>query len=289
MMLKATNLNSVREAVVMNPSLAIRRCRYGTMTYLKKDIYVGRSLDIYGEYSEAEAGLFRQLLRAGDIALDIGANIGAHTVAMAQFVGPSGAVYAFEAQRVVFQIMCGNLALNEIGNVHAFPSAVGRASGSVKVPVLNYSGIDNFGGIAVGTEDGEEVDLVTIDDLNLPQVKLMKIDVEGMELDVLLGSKATLARCRPLLYVENDRTAKSHALVTQLFQDGYRLWWHTPPLFNAENFLGNPQNVFGGIVSFNILGIPKEYSGEQPNMREIRTPEEATNYLRSLEGAKTNP
>jgi FkbM family methyltransferase len=286
-MLKASELNSVREGVGMNQSLAIRRCRYGTMAYLKRDVYVGRSLDLYGEYSEAEAGLFRQLLRTGDIAIDIGANIGAHTIPMAQLVGPTGAVYAFEAQRVVFQIMCGNLALNEIGNVHAFPSAVGRVTGSVKVPVLNYSGVNNFGGIAVGAEDGDEVGLVTIDDFSLPRVKLMKIDVEGMELDVLQGSKVTLARCRPLLYVENDRAAKSHALVAQMLQGGYRLWWHTPPLFNPNNFLGNPQNVFGGILSFNILGIPKEYSGEQPNLREIRTPEEATDYLKGFERAKS--
>jgi hypothetical protein len=181
------------------------------------------------------------------------------------------------------------LALNEIGNVHAFPSAVGQVAGSIKVPVLNYAGIDNFGGIAIGTEDGEEVDLVTIDDFNLPRVKLMKIDVEGMELDVLLGSKATLARCRPLLYVENDRAAKSHALIAQLFQDGYRLWWHLPPLFNEENFLGNPQNVFGGILSFNILAIPKEVAGEQPNLREIKSPEEAANFLESFKRAKSEP
>lgn len=275
-MLKASAINAARPA---NSALGLRRCRYGTMMYLRRDMYVGRSLDLYGEYSEGEVALFRQVLAAGDTVLDIGANIGAHTVAMAQLVGPAGSVYAFEAQRVLLQILCGNVALNEFANVHAFPSAAGRARGRIAVPALDYTRVDNFGGIAIGQGGGEEVDLVAVDELRLRQVKLIKIDVEGMELDVLQGCEDTLNRCRPLLYVENDRAQQSSSLVAHLLRKQYRLWWHMPPLFNPANFLGNPQNVFGNIVSFNIFASPRERAGEQPNLREIRSPEEATQWL----------
>ena len=54
--------------------------------YLLNDAYIGRSLDVYGEYSEGEIDLFRQLLRPGDVAIDAGANIGALTVGMARLV-----------------------------------------------------------------------------------------------------------------------------------------------------------------------------------------------------------
>jgi len=270
-MLKASQINDMRASG--DSMLAIRRCRHGIMMYLRQDMYVGRSFAEYGEFSEGEVEVFRQCLGPGNVALDIGANLGAHTLPLAQLVGPSGAVFAFEPQRVLFQILCGNVALNDIGNVRALPFALGRSAGSIKVPALDYAGINNFGGIPLGTEHGEDVTVIALDQLGLAQVKLIKIDVEGMELDVLGGAGATLARCRPVLYVENDRADKAEALVARLQQEGYRMWWHTPPLYNPANFLGNPQNVFGNIVSFNMVCLPRETAVPPRGPREITSPQ----------------
>jgi FkbM family methyltransferase len=263
-------------------TLAIRRCRHGTMMYLSQDRYVGRSFTEYGEYSEGEVDIFRQCLRPGDVALDIGANFGSHTLPLAQLVGPSGKVFAFEPQRILFQILCGNVALNELPNVHALPVALGRAAGRTKVPALDYRGANNFGGISLGGAQGEDVPVVALDQLEVTTAKLIKIDVEGMELDVLAGAMATLARCRPILYVENDRAAKAEALVAQVRDAGYRMWWHMPPLFNAANFFGNPTNVFGNIVSFNMLCLPRESTTAIQGMSEITSPQEASALLRGL-------
>jgi FkbM family methyltransferase len=262
--------------------LAIRRCRHGTMMYLRRDMYVGRSFAEYGEYSEGEVDVFRQCLRAGDVALDIGANFGSHTIPMARLVGPSGNVYAFEPQRILFQILCGNIALNEIANVNALPVALGRAAGRTKVPALDYRGANNFGGIALGATQGEDVSVVTLDQLEVTRARLIKIDVEGMEIDVLAGAKQTLARCRPFLYVENDRAHKAEALVAQLQEDGYRMWWHVPPLYNPANFLGNPTNVFGNVASFNMLCVPREMATQVSGMPEITSPQEASAFLRGM-------
>jgi len=262
--------------------LAIRRCRYGTMMYPRQDRYIGRSFTEYGEYSEGEVELFRQCLGAGDVALDVGANLGAHTLPLAQIVGPSGTVFAFEPQRILFQILCGNVALNEITNVHALPVAVGRAAGRAKVPALDYRGATNFGGISLGSAQGEDVPVVTLDQLEVSKARLIKIDVEGMELDVLAGAKATLARCRPILYVENDRAEKAEPLVASLQDAGYRMWWHTPQLYNPKNFLANPQNVFGNVASFNMLCLPRETATQVQGMREIASPQEASAVLRGL-------
>jgi FkbM family methyltransferase len=262
--------------------LAIRRCRYGTMMYLRQDKYIGRSFAEYGEYSEGEVDLFRQCLRPGDVALDIGANFGAHTLPLAQLVAPGGTVFAFEPQRILFQILCGNVALNEIPNVHALPVALGRAAGRAKVPALDYRGARNFGGVSLGGTQGEDVPVLTLDQLEVSKVKLIKIDVEGMELDVLTGAKATLARCRPILCVENDRADKAEALVAQLQDDGYRMWWHTPSLYNPANFLGNSTNVFGNVASFNMLCLPRESTTVIQGLREITSPQEASALLRGL-------
>jgi hypothetical protein len=96
-----------------------------------------------------------------------------------------------------------------------------------------------------------------------------------MEREVLEGATATLARLRPLLYVENDREEKSAALIGRLFELGYRLYWHLPALFNPQNYAGNGDNVFKGIVSINMLCIPKSLTIELKGFREITSAEES--------------
>ncbi len=286
-MLDPDDINAVRAPG--DSMLAVRRCRHGTMMYLRQDMYVGRSFTEYGEYSEGEVEVFRQILQPGDVALDVGANLGAHTLPMAQLVGPTGAVHAFEPQRILVQILCANVALNELANVRALPFALGRAPGGTKVPALDYRGANNFGGISLGGAHGEDVPVITLDQLGLARIKLIKVDVEGMEIDVLAGGKATLARCRPILYVENDRAEKAQALVTQLQEDGYRMWWHAPPLYNPANFLGNPHNVFGNVASLNMLCLPRESATTIQGMPEITSPQEASTLLRGLAKAKPTP
>jgi FkbM family methyltransferase len=232
-------------------------CRHGRFTYLLNDAYIGRSLDVYGEYSEGEIDLFRQLLRPGDVAIDVGANIGALTVAMARLVQPGGAIVAFEPQRTIYDILCNNLRLNGLAHVTAFRRAAGAEAGTIHVPPLDYGRRDNFGGVALGGAQGEQVQLVTIDGLGLPRLRLLKVDVEGMEYDVITGARETIARFGPALYVENDRAEHSQRLISLLFDLGYRLWWHITPLFNPKNFFGHPQDIFGDVVSFNMIGFPR--------------------------------
>jgi FkbM family methyltransferase len=228
------------------------------MLYNVHDKYIGRSLDLYGEFSEGEVEVFRQIVKPGAVILEVGANIGAHTVFLARAVAPEGRVFAFEPQRLVYQTLCANLALNSITNVSCWHAAVGRAAGEVLVPVLDYAQPNNFGGVSLGaTREGEAVPVLTIDSLQLTRCALIKVDVEGMEREVLEGAVATIQRCKPLLYVENDRREKSAALIQTVDALGYALFWHRPPLFNPKNFAGNPDNVFGRIISANMLCCPK--------------------------------
>ncbi|MFP3594979.1 hypothetical protein SB689_23840, partial [Chryseobacterium sp. SIMBA_038] len=79
-----------------------QQCRYGTMIFNRNDDTIGQSLIKYGEWSEAETFLFSQIVRQGDTVVEVGANIGSHTVMLSQAVGDSGVVFAFEPQRHVF-------------------------------------------------------------------------------------------------------------------------------------------------------------------------------------------
>jgi FkbM family methyltransferase len=238
----------------------IKQCRHGRMLYNVNDIYVGRSLDLYGEYSEGETELFAQIVQSADIVVEVGANIGTSTVWFAKQVAPTGVVIAFEPQRVVFQMLCANVALNALSNVNTLQQAVGAERGSINVPMIETNAPNNFGGLELNMPNaprGQQVPLVRLDDLRLSRCKLLKVDVEGMELAVLQGAAATIRAIRPVLYVENDRPASSAALVKFIDSLGYDAYWHRPPLFNPNNFFGNAQNVFPNIVSINMVCVPK--------------------------------
>lgn len=234
----------------------LKDCRHGRMLFNEHDVFVGRSLDLYGEYSEEECEVFRQVVKPGRIVLELGANIGAHTVVLARLVGPRGRVIAFEPQRVLFQTLCANLALNDLLNVDCRLQAVGARAGTVIVPRLDYSCESNFAGLALGEyEQGDNVAVVAVDDLELRACHFIKIDIEGMECDAIAGARKTIERCKPVLYVENDREDRSDELVRAIDDLGYALYWHTPTLFNPNNFAGNSHNIFGEIVSKNMFCI----------------------------------
>lgn len=244
----------------------LKACRHGQMLFNPKDTYVGRSLEQYGEFSEGETQLFAQLVRPGDVVVEVGSNIGALTLPLAKLAGPTGRVFAFEPQRVLFQTACANLAINSVTNTVARNVALGTTAGMIAVPALNYDHPANYGGLPLGPEAGwlekqvpfEEIPVVTLDSVQLLRCRLLKIDVEGMETEVLLGAKETIASCRPLLYVENDRVEKAEQLIALLRELGYTLYWHTPPLYLPNNFAGNSENVFGNVLSINVFGIPTE-------------------------------
>lgn len=236
----------------------LKQCRHGNILYNINDQYIGRSFDIYGEYSEAEIALFDQIIQEGQVVIDVGANIGAYTLFFAQKVGLKGSVHAFEPQRLVYQTLCANMAINSITNAFCHNAALGSTRGVITVPEIAPWNIYNFGGMALGThQEGTCVPLFQLEDLNLTTCHFIKIDVEGMELDVLKGGKNLLQTCRPVLYVENDREEKSRDLINYIDTLGYNMYWHYPPLFNSDNFFNNPENIFGAIISKNMLCIPK--------------------------------
>jgi hypothetical protein len=113
--------------------------------------------------------------------------------------------------------------------------------------------------------------MLTIDQLDLAVCHLIKIDVEGMEGDVISGAEQALQRLRPMLYLENDRPEKSAALIEQLLGLDYRLYWHLPQLFNPDNYFGETENLFPGIISANMLGLHRSVS-QNVALREIESP-----------------
>jgi FkbM family methyltransferase len=247
----------------------LKACRHGDLLFNINDRHIARSLDLYGEWAEAELALLGLFLKPGDLVIDVGANIGTHTVFFAKKVGPAGKVLAFEPQRIVFQTLCANLALNGLLNVHAFQAAAARHPGTIVVPPVDYATPGNHGGVRLDAgapegDVGERVSALTLDDLwrdlwrdqvAHARCRLLKIDVEGMEGEVLEGARLLITSARPILYVENNDAVRSPALIAQLLALDYRLFWHVSPFFNPRNFFGNADNVFGEVGDLNMVGV----------------------------------
>lgn len=250
--------------------LGIARTRDGLMAYLRQDLYIGRSLEVYGEYCQAEADLLMQLISAGDVVVEAGANIGAHTIGIARRVGATGHVLAFEPQRLINQLLCANIVLNGLTNVDVYKEGLGAAPSWLSVPDLDITQTINFGGVSLSDRpDWPPVRVVTLDGLALPRLSLLKVDVEGMEQQVLEGGRETIMRLRPILYVENDRAVNQVSLNRMMLELGYRLWWHLPTLYSAANLNGVAENLFPSVASINVLGVPREREASIAGLHEI--------------------
>jgi FkbM family methyltransferase len=222
--------------------------RYGKIIVDSNDRYLSRSLIFYGEFSEGEAQLFKQVITKDMIVVDCGANFGAHTLLFAQLARH---VYAFEPQRYMFDALCRTIALNGLDNVTAFREAIGDGA-VVKYRDVDTSQENNFGACSfVGATEGANMPTRVLD---LP-CHFLKIDVEGMELAVINGAAEMLLECQPIVYVENDRPDKSDALIARLEELNYDCYWDTPFLFNEDNFYGKKDDIFPGLTSINMLCV----------------------------------
>jgi len=164
--------------------------------------------------------------------LDIGANIGAFSFALRPYCGE---VYAYEPQPVIFNMLAGSVALNGWTNIHCFNAAVGNANVPIEVPQFDYSKACSFGSIEFGGREQRErllqermndtdtvrhIPLMQLDTQPFRRVDLIKIDVEGMEFDVLDGAAYTIKRHRPALFIEHGKVGKE-GLAQRLMDMGY--------------------------------------------------------------------
>lgn len=262
-------------------------CRHGTFTFFENDMYVGKSLEKYGEFSEDEVSVFRMVLRPDDLAIEVGSNIGALTVPLSRHCQQ---VMAFEPFPENYGLLIENLIQNNVENVYPYCCAISSVNGKTSVPEITALGHTNFGAIEIGNGTREvsmrSLDSIILDELKLERkIKFIKIDAEGNELDILKGSARLIARDRPILYVENDRQEKSAELVGFLLDLNYRLFWHRPPLFNRENFKKNNINVFGNTISLNMVCVSDESGIEVDRLEEV-SDQRIDSQMYSREGAR---
>lgn len=179
----------------------------------------------------------RQYFGDGVVLVDCGANIGVHTIECAVEMTGWGSVFAIEAQERLYYALAGNIALNNCFNARALHAAVAAQDGTIRVPVPDYcpgsfgslelkpQGNAEFIGQRIDYSPGatQEIRCLKLDSLGLARIDVIKIDVEGMEMEALAGAREAIAKHRPILLVEWLKSPKPQLQQT-LEGFGYRVF-----------------------------------------------------------------
>jgi FkbM family methyltransferase len=246
-----------------------KQCKWGTFLLLRGDM-ISQYADIYGEWSESEVSLFRRVLGADDTVIEVGANLGLHTIPLSRIV-PQGKVICFEPQRIIYQILCANCAINNCTNIYAYNQAIGDSSGQVEIPCTAYDKAWNYGSYTI--KDGyntegvfddavwtETVSVIRLDEhpdvASLASLKLLKVDAEGMETAVLNGAKESIARFRPLIFVENNKAESGDKLITSLHNLEYDCFWFCSERAAQQNYNKVQWKLPG--ADYNMICFPRE-------------------------------
>jgi FkbM family methyltransferase len=168
--------------------------RGGSRMLVRTDDSIGRVLAISGVWEPNVTAAFARVLSPGDVCVDVGAHIGYYTLLASRLVGASGHVYAFEPSPVNYRALRANLELNGVDNVTAYEVAVGREE---RTAVLNEGPGTNTGRATlrapvVERDAGRPQVTVEVRPLtgqipaeDLERVRVVKIDAEGSEVEVL--------------------------------------------------------------------------------------------------------
>jgi FkbM family methyltransferase len=204
------------------------------------DLREGIQLALYlGVYERATARRLRELVRPGATVIDIGANVGTHTLPLATAVGSTGRVVAVEPTAAAFDRLMRNIACNPGLERRIVPvrAALGAPGGGLAASYYSAWPLDAAGSrhpVHLGeSHPATDARFLTLDDLvasqALPAVAVIKIDVDGAELAVLRGATEVIDRHKPIVlfevcpYLLTDAANSAVELITFFTSRGYEL------------------------------------------------------------------
>ena len=203
-----------------------------TLFSIDTSSYLEWTLFFYGEYEPFTQKLITSMVKPGSVALDIGANIGIHTITLAKATGPTGKVYSFEPHPTIFNKLITNISLNNLQWVHPIKTALTDTSGTAILCGFDHQ-TSNEGTSALGNKASEQplqknqfhVTTITLDDFvalhNITKLDIIKIDVEGHEINVFNGAIKTLTTLKPIIIFEDSakNVIVENSPIRKLFND----------------------------------------------------------------------
>lgn len=213
--------------------------REGVTFLAQPTVPLGWYVAFFGTFEPELREIFRAVLPIGGVAIDIGANVGWHTLLMARLVGDNGRVLAAEANPSVRSRLQDNLNLNRFRQVEVIPYAIANSEGTVEFYGPTADDADSGSGYVVTSGVKERRAIIRVEMRRLDAIvsaaqverlDLIKIDVEGLEWPVLQGGQQTIAKFRPHIVFEYNAEYSSrgrgdpHAIAEFFRTHRYRLF-----------------------------------------------------------------
>jgi FkbM family methyltransferase len=171
--------------------------------------------------NEPEIDLISQVVKSGDVVIDVGANVGAYALHMSKCAGPQGRVIAFEPMLETFSHLAAVVKHADAYNITLLNIAASDVHGFAMMDLPNYDGgHSNYYQAAISDSGKYRVMCAPIDSITLPKVKLIKVDAEGHDLNVLKGAQSLIRRDHPVLIVEGTADGD---IADWLRDEGYRI------------------------------------------------------------------
>jgi FkbM family methyltransferase len=249
----------------------LKKCKHGEFILIHGDM-ISEYVNLLGEWCEGEVDLFKLIIPENGNVVEVGSNIGMHTVPIAKRL-KHGRMFCFEPQRVVYQILCGNIAINNLTNVYAFNKGCSHESGSIKIQSGSYDKPWNYGAFSLetgfsneqhysGATNDEDVELVALDEVSifddLNRIDLIKIDAEGFDENVINGAKKLIAKHQPYIFIESNTEATFNTIKEKIVSFGYTPYWYCSSRFKQENHNKAFWSVPGHDI--NMVCVPKNRS-----------------------------
>jgi FkbM family methyltransferase len=237
-------------------------CRFGALFVEAQEDLISKSLMLYGEWAQVEINLILNFIQPGGVVLDVGGYIGTHSLAFSRFVGPNGRVLTFEPQSVPRAALQKCLDANQLKNLTIYDYALG-ASEAILDSECASKDIHNDASYSLrikhkSSERNKGILMRPLDSLGLDECNFIKIDVEGMEIDVLNGAIKTIERCKPVIFAECNSLEASEPIIKWCEKENYLIYGILCSAFNQENYAGNVENIFGLAQETALLLVPAD-------------------------------
>lgn len=213
--------------------------RDGSVFLAQPAVPIGWHVAFFGTYEPELRDIFRTVLPLDGVVLDIGANVGWHTLLMARLVGDQGRVLAAEPNPSVRKRLLNHLKINRFEQVEVVPYAIADTDGTVEFFGPEADDGDSGDGYVVSSGSTAQRGTIRVETKRLDAIvtaaqikrlELIKIDVEGFEWPVLQGGEQTIAKFRPHIIFEYDANYASrgggspHNLANYFYEHRYRLF-----------------------------------------------------------------